>query len=541
MNHKTAVDVETKQFRSAQIETKVLDEKEGIVQAIVGVTGNLDEGGDIIVPGFFKGAFAAVKPKGVDAHDWKMPVAKTLDAVEIEPGHKSLPGKVMDGGFGAARVTMQFNLDDDAKHARQTFSMVKFFGDEAEWSIGYTCPADGTRYADAAEPGELALIPARTKSLIAEKAKNASAPKARLLLKGTVWEYSPVLFGMNRLTATEGVKDLDADALEKMVERIVIRTKDAGAEPTVEQVTLVEGRTKDAEEAVSYLVADMGTKAGAVFAARNRARLAQIRDALSAMLGEAEPDDTGKAVARVLVAVKDGDPQEGGAYPATTRHAFTDTDQDLLCEICGLTREGHDTLMAELLGPKTLLGAPGVDMKIYAEMEGSWEDIQGEIRDAAQAMFMPTPETAADGSAMPMNCYVCVEATYPTRAVVSVCDYSSGMEREYYDVPWILDAANDRVVLGTPVEVDPQVTLVPVTDGATLSLVEGERKDGQTAHTFKPDSELPRRCADCGAGSSRPWHTSSDDDTGKAARAADAKGLEAEVLRWQAERALGRV
>lgn len=486
MNIKTAVDVETKQFRSAQIETKVLDEKEGIVQAIVGVTGNLDEGGDIIVPGFFKGAFSLVRPKGCFAHDWKMPISKTLEAEEIEPGHKSLPGTLMGDGFGAARVVTQFNLHKDADTAREAFASVSFYGDEQEWSVGYTTAPGGTRYVDSPDMTELALLPEGTKSLVAEKVKNASGPKARLLIKGTVWEYSPVLFGMNRLTGTESVKDLEEQAaqlseIKRDMNRIIVTLEKGGligeAEPTPEQVTLVEGRTKDAEEAVSYLVADIGTKAGAVFAARNRARLAQIRDALTAMLGEAEPD----------------------------------------------AEKGLE------------LGAPGVDLKIYAEMEGSWEDILGEIRDSATALLIPGAMDS--GSMYP---YLCVEATYPSRVVVSVHDQES--EPAYFDIPWMLDAASDSVALGQPVEVDVQVSVVPISDGATLSLDAGERKDGQTAHQFNPDTEHPRRCTDCGAGSSRPWHTASEDDeTEKAVRAAEAKSLEDEVLRYRAERALGRV
>jgi hypothetical protein len=47
-------------------------------------------------------------PKGVWMHDWKTPVAKTLEAKELLPGDPLLPPVLKDNG--GAYVKAQFNL-----------------------------------------------------------------------------------------------------------------------------------------------------------------------------------------------------------------------------------------------------------------------------------------------------------------------------------------------------------------------------------------------------------------------------------------------
>lgn len=155
---------------------KVLDEAAGIVEAYVSGIGNKDSTGDIIMPGAFDGSLARRTPKGVWSHDWARWVAKTLEVYEVKIGDPRLPLKMSSKGVGGLYVKMQFNLE--TQDGREAFSNVKFFGEEAEWSIGY-----------------MELDTEYSKELV-----------ANLLKEIDLYEYSPVLFGANNLTSTVSVK-----------------------------------------------------------------------------------------------------------------------------------------------------------------------------------------------------------------------------------------------------------------------------------------------------------------------------------------------
>lgn len=130
-------------------QTKVLhDEGEGIVEAIVSVTGVKDEVDDIIVPGAYAKTLAVRWPKGVSHHDWETPVAKALDIKELLPGDPGLPRTTAKGEpwpkeAGAVLVKMQYNLN--TQRGRDAYEDVKFFDTEQEWSIGYNVPRNGSR------------------------------------------------------------------------------------------------------------------------------------------------------------------------------------------------------------------------------------------------------------------------------------------------------------------------------------------------------------------------------------------------------------
>ena len=57
---------------------KILSDEDGIVQAVVSVTGIEDEVKDIIVPGAYTKTLTKRLPKCVFSHDWNHPVGKTL-------------------------------------------------------------------------------------------------------------------------------------------------------------------------------------------------------------------------------------------------------------------------------------------------------------------------------------------------------------------------------------------------------------------------------------------------------------------------------
>lgn len=152
---------------------KALDESKGIVEMYVAGIGNVDDGGDIIEPGWATASLKARKPKGVWGHDWDVWIAKTLDTYEVKAGDERLSGtKLAKVGAGAQYVKAQFNLE--TQKGRDALSDVLFFGDECEFSIGYAVPDGG-----------------------AERDK-----KGIRHLKTVDWyEWSPVLFGMNPATS----------------------------------------------------------------------------------------------------------------------------------------------------------------------------------------------------------------------------------------------------------------------------------------------------------------------------------------------------
>ena len=69
----------------------MLDEAEGVVKAIVSVTGFKDQVADVIRPQAYERTLKTRRPKGVSGHDWEKPVAKALEVVEMYPGDSRLP------------------------------------------------------------------------------------------------------------------------------------------------------------------------------------------------------------------------------------------------------------------------------------------------------------------------------------------------------------------------------------------------------------------------------------------------------------------
>lgn len=169
---------------------KTLDEQ-GVLEAIVSVTGNVDSGREIVMPGFFSKSLERKFPKGVWAHDWAMPIAKTLEAEEWKAGDPRLPDELK--ALGGYYIKGQFNLE--TQRGREAYSDIKF-GIVDEFSIGYSVKKD---------------------QLNKEKG-------ARELVEGEWFEWSPVLVGMNRetqllsvkgsttITTSEGVKVKSKDA-----------------------------------------------------------------------------------------------------------------------------------------------------------------------------------------------------------------------------------------------------------------------------------------------------------------------------------------
>lgn len=173
------------EFKNVSVAGIKSDDNNGIIDAIVSVTGIVDNVNDIIEPGAYEKTLAVRTPKGVWHHSWTDPVAKTLDVKELMPGDPRLPKELPNGQpwpeeAGAVLVKMQFNLD--APRGKQAYSDVKFFAEQQEWSIGYNVPQGG--------------------AMVEQKS-------GRRRIKTLDWyEYSPVLFGAMPNARTQGgVKD----------------------------------------------------------------------------------------------------------------------------------------------------------------------------------------------------------------------------------------------------------------------------------------------------------------------------------------------
>lgn len=176
------------EFKTAGVTSvsEMTDLGDGVITAIVSITGVEDNLGDTIVPGAYKDTLEQMTPKGVWGHDWNTPTSRTENVEELMPGDPRLPKFLNQKKqipwpkeAGALAVTTRFNLD--STRGRDAYSDVKFFGPDQEWSIGYK------------------VDPARTQK------KGGKRSIGRLAL----YEYSPVLHGAmpNTRNGNPGVKD----------------------------------------------------------------------------------------------------------------------------------------------------------------------------------------------------------------------------------------------------------------------------------------------------------------------------------------------
>lgn len=166
-----------------------------IVEAYVSIFDNVDLGGDKIIKGAFAESLAKKLPKGVWMHDWTIPVSKTLEAREDDKG---------------LFIRMQFNAE--TQRGKDAYSDIKF-GIIDEFSIGYRVldheyEDDGTR----------------------------------VLKKIKLYEYSPVLAGMNPDTEVLSVK---SDKPEKKV-------KFVKSEPNQVTVYFADGTKQTHKNTFSY-------------------------------------------------------------------------------------------------------------------------------------------------------------------------------------------------------------------------------------------------------------------------------------------------
>lgn len=189
------MDMQRKAFRAPEF--KAIDRQAGIIEAIVAVFGNVDMGDERIMPGAFAESLTKRTPKGVWAHDWQQPVAKTLEARELLPGDPLLPASI--SANGGLYIKGQFNLD--TQRGKDAFSDIAF-GLVDEFSIGYSV----LKYAEDEETDVTDL------------------------LKVDLYEWSPVVAGMNPATALLSAKGpVPGLGLDAHVDAVVSAASELGA------------------------------------------------------------------------------------------------------------------------------------------------------------------------------------------------------------------------------------------------------------------------------------------------------------------------
>lgn len=178
-------------YKGANVSSVQYDDNDGTIRALVSVTGIVDNVKDIIAPGAYEKSLVNRIPKGVWQHQWTESIAKTNAIKELPPGDPQLPEKLANGQpwpaeAGGLLVDMEFNLK--TSRGRDAYEDVKFYGNQQEWSIGYSVPAGG------------ATMDTKT--------------GVRTIHQLDLYEYSPVLFGAMSNARTTSVKSAQNAMLE---------------------------------------------------------------------------------------------------------------------------------------------------------------------------------------------------------------------------------------------------------------------------------------------------------------------------------------
>jgi len=168
------------------------DEAQGIVEQVVAVIGNIDDGGDMIMPGAFTKSIdeSARRVRVLDnhqAHSIHNVIGKPLWMREV--GQDQLPVEVLryaPDATGGLLVATQYAMKTD--NGRNAFNLVAG-GFVTESSIGY-------------DPVQIEFVEANC---------NGEKCSVRQLKEIRLWEYSNVLWGMNPATATLSAKKTEGD------------------------------------------------------------------------------------------------------------------------------------------------------------------------------------------------------------------------------------------------------------------------------------------------------------------------------------------
>jgi len=190
------------------------DGKLGTVDAVVNLYGILDDGQDIIFPGYFAKSLSenGQRVRVLNSHNMKdgvlEAVGKPLMMREI--GRNDLPPEVLSRfpeAMGGLWTSTQFMLTDERSKAVYDRLDAGWIN---EWSVGFDdLQSERSRikrvFNGAHFQYEKALPTDSPDDLVKDSAGRPVV--ARLMRQGRLWEYSPVLWGQNPGTFVESIKD----------------------------------------------------------------------------------------------------------------------------------------------------------------------------------------------------------------------------------------------------------------------------------------------------------------------------------------------
>lgn len=428
---------------------------EGVVTAIVSVTGVIDEVGDLILPGAYKDTLGRRRPKVIDGHDWAKPIGRVLHAEEWMPGDPRLPKETKDGKpwpaeAGAVVATMQFNLKSVL--GQQAFEAVRFYSEtnECEYSIGYIVPPGGGR---------------------------TDKKGIRHITRLDCFEFSPVLFGAAPLSMTLDIKSAVAEG-RMATEDEVIEALHLGATDEIDwsevdgAVAALEGKAAPGPvvRKPSDVLRQVEAKANGG-ADQNRGNAEKLRHWYVYGGGAAKIrwGEDGDFMRCVKIAAKHMDPERAKGY-CNLRH------QDATGAAPGhAPGESKDARTALGVGEPTTLdgleskaggvevGAPLAESMNPGRLPGTYEDRLESVRRAVtEALMGPV----IDDEGRRQWSYVSIEGTWADRLIATRCDWRAEPERrESFEIRygWADDGDGDgpdSVVLGAMTPVRLQVSYV---------------------------------------------------------------------------------
>lgn len=174
-------------------ELKVSDAGAGSIEGYRAVFSEIDEGGDLIVKGFFADSIPEYLRSGFTAHshDWDFDKAVGFPVKAEEDDHGFL-------------VESQFHSTPDAQVVRTKAVERMNAGKQVGFSFGYTI--QDKSYIEAKDYKEQIPLFVKPERLQANLLKAQKFDRIRILKKGEVMEDSIVTAPMNRLAAATGVK-----------------------------------------------------------------------------------------------------------------------------------------------------------------------------------------------------------------------------------------------------------------------------------------------------------------------------------------------
>lgn len=130
--------MEQLEYKSATSVAQEVSAKEGILRAVVSVFDTVDTKNDVIRQGAYQESLDAYKksgsfPQGLLEHSRLFPLAKTLEAYEVEAGNSELPQELKD--YGGLVVTAKFDLNSPA--SREIYSSLLHNTINDSYSVGF--------------------------------------------------------------------------------------------------------------------------------------------------------------------------------------------------------------------------------------------------------------------------------------------------------------------------------------------------------------------------------------------------------------------